>query len=352
MTLYRFALIGLILALVGGVLLALSVGRFYIPPTKVINTLLLNAPHSVESNIIFNLRLPRILAAILVGAALAVAGTTFQGLFRNPLVSPDLLGVSGGACVGASVAILLGFGAFGIQGLAFAGGLTAVLLTMSLPGLIRHDSMLILVLSGIIVGGFMLACLGLIKYIADPETQLADIVYWQLGSLAKSDYHNLLTFSPMTLLTLSLLFIMRWRINLLSLGEREAKLSGSNVRPERNLMILCSTLLTACAVCLSGTIGWIGLVIPHVARLLIGDNNLRTLPLAALIGAIFLLLIDTLARNLYVQEIPLGILTGFLGAPFFAWVLIKHGEHSDAGDSGFILSAQCDAITERHQPSC
>ncbi len=318
MTKYQLGMTALIAGLFCCILLSLSFGRFHIPLTDVIDTLLLNAPKEVEHNIIFNLRLPRIIAALLVGSALAVAGTTFQGVFRNPLVSPDLLGVSSGACVGASIAIL-----FGIQGLAFAGGLTAVFLTMSLPKLIHHDTALILVLSGIIVGGFMLACLGLIKYIADPETQLADIVYWQLGSLTKSNYENLLAFSPIILLTCSLLYLMRWRINLLSLGEREARLSGSNIRLERNLMIVCSTLLTASAVCLSGTIGWLGLVIPHLARLFIGDNNLRTLPLAALIGAIFLLVVDTLARNLYVQEIPLGILTGFIGAPFFAWVLIK-----------------------------
>ena len=252
-----------------------------------------------------------------------MAGATFQGIFRNPLVSPDLLGVSGGACVGAAVAILLGLGLFAIQGLAFIGGLIAVLMTMSLPKLVRRDSTIVLVLSGIIIAGFMMACLGLIKYLADPETQLADIVYWQMGSLTKVDYKNLSLLSPMILLTTGALLMMRWRINVLSLGDREAKLIGANIRLERNLMVIFATLLTASAVCLSGTIGWIGLIIPHLARMFIGDNNLRTLPLSALIGAIFLLVIDTLARNLYTQEIPLGILTGFIGAPFFAWVLVK-----------------------------
>lgn len=323
MSKYHISLILLTVMLLILCLTALSIGRLSVPLTDVIDVLLQQNNDMTQQNVIFNLRLPRILTALLVGSALAVAGTTYQGVFRNPLVSPDLLGVSGGACIGASTAILFGFGTIFIQGFAFFGGLLAVTLTMTLPKLVRRESMIILVLSGIIVGGFMGALLGLIKYLADPETQLADIVYWQLGSLTKSTYDNLAAFAPVMLITSAILFALRWRINLLSLGERQAKLMGANIKLERNLMIFCSTLLTASAVCLSGTIGWIGLVIPHLARLLIGDNNLRTLPLAALIGALFLLIIDTLARNLHIQEIPLGILTGFIGAPFFAWGLIK-----------------------------
>ena len=302
-----FILLTLLLVVLA--LFSLSWGRFAIPIDNVVQSLMGNNTSDVQNNIIFNLRLPRILAAILVGAALAVAGATFQGIFRNPLVSPDLLGVSSGACIGAAIAILLGLGLFAIQGLAFMGGLIAVLMTMSLPKLVRRDS--------------TMACLGLIKYLADPETQLADIVYWQMGSLTKVDYKNLSLLSPIILFTTGGLLMMRWRINVLSLGDREAKLIGTNIRLERSVMVIFSTLLTASAVCLSGTIGWIGLIIPHLARMFIGDNNLRTLPLSALIGAIFLLIIDTLARNLYTQEIPLGILTGFIGAPFFAWVLVK-----------------------------
>ena len=309
--------------LVGLCLLSLSWGRYTIPPSDVIDTLLNNSQNEIQHNIIFNLRLPRILAAILVGAALAVAGTTYQGIFRNPLVSPDILGVSNGSCIGAAIAILMGAGMLGVQTFAFAGGLIAVLLTMNLPRLIQRDSTIVLVLSGIIVSGFMMASLGLIKYLADPETQLADIVYWQLGSLTKSNYDNLMILAPIIVLTTAVLLAMRWRINVLSLGDREAKLIGANIRFERGMMVCAATLLTASAVCLSGTIGWLGLVIPHLARLFIGDNNVKSLPMAALIGAIFLLMVDTLARNLYVQEIPLGILTGFIGAPFFAWVLIK-----------------------------
>lgn len=314
---------GLFVFLLILIVFSMSWGRFSMPVTEVIHTLLLQNPNETQHAIVFNLRLPRIFAAILVGAALAIAGVTYQGIFRNPLVSPDILGVSNGACVGAALAILLGTNILGIQVLAFLGGLCAVMLTIHLPRLIKRDSTIILVLSGIIVSGFMLSTLGLIKYLADPETQLADIVYWQLGSLTKANFHHLIMLSPIIISTALLLFLLRWRINVLSLGDREARLIGANIRMERNIMVINATILTSAAVCLSGTIGWLGLIIPHLSRVFIGDNNLNSLPLAAMLGAIFLLIIDTLARNLYIQEIPLGILTGFIGAPFFAWVLIK-----------------------------
>ena len=169
----------------------------------------------------------------------------------------------------------------------------------------------------------MSSVLGLVKYLADPETELAEIVYWQLGSLAKSDYGNLIMLAPLILAAISVLFAMRWRINVLSLGDREARLAGAGITYERTVGGIGATLLTASAVCLSGTIGWLGLVVPHLARMLGGDNNLRALPLASLIGSVFLLLTDMLSRNLYEQEIPLGIMTGFIGAPFFAWILVR-----------------------------
>ena len=317
-----FSLI-LLLVLICCAVLSLSLGRFYIAPSNVMATLFHIGGSEIQHNIIFNLRLPRVIAAILVGAALAASGAVYQGVFRTPLVSPDLLGVSSGACVGASFAILCGWGILATQTSAFIGGIIAVMITMTIPKLMQRNANILLILSGIIVSGFMMACLGLLKYLADPETQLADIVYWQLGSLTKTDYHNLRLLSPIILVTLLLLFAIRWRINVLSLGEREATLVGVNVKFERNVMVVNATLLTASAVCLSGTIGWIGLIIPHLSRLMIGDNNVKTLPITMLLGAIFLLVVDTVARNLYAQEIPLGIITGFLGAPCFAWALIK-----------------------------
>lgn len=311
------------------VLMSLSWGQFPVPIRGVWLSLWQQNPDEVQNNIIINLRLPRIIAAVLVGAALSVAGTVYQGIFRNPLVSPDLLGVSSGACVGAAGAILLGAGIWGIQSAAFAGGLAAVAVTLMISGLVGRNSAIVLVLAGVVVSGFTASLLGLVKYLADPETELAEIVYWQLGSLAKSEYGNLKITAPVMLAATTVLYTLRWRINVLSLGDKEAALAGADVMRERMLMVVCATLLTASAVCLSGTIGWLGLVVPHLARMIGGDNNLRTLPLAALAGALLLVSADMLARNLlYNQEIPLGIITGFVGAPFFAWMLV----HRKAAD--------------------
>jgi len=274
-------------------------------------------------DVVLNLRLQRVLAAILVGGALSLAGATYQGMFENPLVSPDILGVSSGACVGAAGAILLGMSNAEIQLFAFLGGIVAVSMTITIPALMRRKSTIALVLSGVIVGGFMMAILGLMKYIADTETELADMVYWQLGSIAKVTYETLLATAPIMLITGAILIAMRWRINLLSLGDEQARTLGVNLRLERGVAIICSTLLTACAVCLSGTVGWIGLIMPHVARMIVGHDNVRLLRTATLMSAGFLIIIDTVARTLTGGELPLGILTGFIGAPFFAWILVK-----------------------------
>ena len=250
----------------------------------------------MAQNVILEVRLPRILGALLVGASLAVAGAAYQGIFRNPLVSPDLLGVSSGACIGAAAAILAGWGAFGVQGAAFAGGLGAVACTVTIPKLLKRDSTITLVLSGIIVGGFCGSILGLVKYLADPETQLPEIVYWQMGSLAKVDYGALASIAPVMVVSMTAVLVMRWRINVLSLGDHEAKALGVNLKVERGVVIFFATLLTASAVSLAGTIGWVGLVIPHLARFVVGPNASRSIPVACLMAAGFMLVVDTLAR--------------------------------------------------------
>lgn len=324
----------IVLLLLGvGVLLlslaALGLGRYYVSFDQVIRILgsllfpLEPTWDQTMHNVVMNLRLPRVLAAILVGGALALSGATYQGMFENPLVSPDILGVSSGACVGAAAAILLGLGNAQIQLFAFLGGICAVFMALAIPTLMRSKSTIALVLSGVIISGFMMALLGLMKYIADTETQLADMVYWQLGSIAKVNYGTLLATAPVMIVTGLVLLAMRWRINVLSLGEEQARALGVNLRLERGVAIVCSTLLTACAVCLSGTVGWIGLIMPHIARMMVGNDNVRLLPAATLMSAGFLILIDTVARTLTGGELPLGILTGFIGAPFFAWILIK-----------------------------
>lgn len=307
---------------------SLCVGRFSIKPShtfKILLSTVMNVPNidSTEYNVIINLRLPRIFGAILVGASLAMSGTAYQGIFKNPLVSPDLLGVSNGASVGASIAILLGFSLLETQIAAFIMGIIAVSVTVFISRLIRKQSNIIVVLSGVIVSGFMLSVLGLLKYVADPETQLQDIVYWQMGSVAKVTFTNLKIILPTMLVPGVILMLLRYRLNLLSLGDAEAKSLGVNIKLERNIIIVCSTLLTASSVCLSGSVGWVGLALPHAARLLIGNDNKYVLPISTILSACFMLVIDTLARTLSVGELPIGILTGLVGAPFFVWLITR-----------------------------
>lgn len=278
---------------------------------------------SIEESVVINLRFPRIIGAVLVGSSLALAGATYQGIFKNPLVSPDLLGVSSGACVGAAIGILMHVGSLLVQIWAFVGGLIAVAITTAIPRLMRKTSSITLVLAGVITSGFMNSLIGLLKYLADPETELAEMTYWQLGSIADITYKDLLSVGFVIIIASAVLLAMRWRINILSMGENEARTLGLNIRKERGLTILCSTMVTASAVCISGTIGWIGLVIPHLARRLAGSDNRRVLPVSCALSAIFLIIIDTIARTLTESELPLGILTGFVGAPFFVWVMIR-----------------------------
>lgn len=277
----------------------------------------------MDENMLLGVRLPRTMAAVIVGASLALSGAVYQGIFRNPLVSPDFLGVSSGACVGAAAAILMSMPPGLVQTCAFLGGLAAVFLTVFIPRLMRSDSNIMLVLAGIIVGGAMSSILGFIKYIADPETQLAAITYWQLGSFAYVDNAAVLGILPLSLTAAAVLLLMSWWINVLSLGEQEAKSLGADVRLLRGICIVCSTVLTAGAVCVSGTIGWVGLVVPHFGRMTAGSDNRILLPACCFIGGIFMLLVDTVTRIIGPAEMPVSILTGLIGAPFFAWLLYR-----------------------------
>lgn len=310
-------------------LISLVVGRFFIPLTEVVNILsskFLVIPITWDAsmyNVIMEIRLPRVIGAIAVGIALAVSGAAYQGVFRNDLVSPDLLGVSHGASVGACVGILMHLSLYGTAILAFIGGIVSVCLTLLLPKIIQNQSRIVLVLCGIIVSGFMTAIIGLLKYIADPDTELQDIVYWQLGSLAKVTWDNLLYVLPIIIACTLAVFALRWRLNILSLSDQEAQSLGVNVNRERLVVIGISTLLTAAAVCLSGTIGWVGLVIPHLSRMLVGNDHKKLIPATIVVSASFLMIADLFARSLTTTEIPLGILCGFIGTPFFAWVLYQ-----------------------------
>jgi iron complex transport system permease protein len=279
----------------------------------------------VEQQVIFQVRLPRVAAALLVGAALAMAGATYQGMFRNPLVSPDILGVSSGAGFGAVLAIFLALPAFAIQISSFVGGLVAVAVVYSIARAVRsvHEEVLVLVLAGIIIGTLFGAGVSLLTYLADPYDQLPAITFWLLGSLAATRPEDLWAALPSLLLGLIPLVLLRWRVNLMSLGDEEAQALGVDTRMVRLALIVSATLMSAAAVSLAGMVGWVGLVVPHLARMLVGPNYSRLLPASMVLGAGYLLLVDTLARTAAEIEIPLGVLNAVVGAPFFLWLLAR-----------------------------
>ena len=309
-------------------LLAFAIGRFAIAPNELIAILwarLSGSTHTLPATydtIIFEIRGPRIAAAVMIGAALAAAGTAYQSLFRNPLVSPDILGVSSGAALGATLAILLSLPIVAVQGFAFGGGMLAVALVYFIGNAVRgHDPILALILTGVVIGSMLGACLAIVKYVADPYHQLPAITFWLLGSLASIGSHDLWVTLPLMLIGLVPIFLLRWRVNLLSLSDDEARTLGINVPMVRLTIVLCATLITATAVAISGIIGWIGLLIPHAARMLVGAGFGRVLTLSMLLGASFLLAVDTIARTMASIEIPPGILTALIGTPLFLWLL-------------------------------
>lgn len=309
---------------------AFTVGKFPLAPADVARVLLAkltgtghDLPASVET-VVLNIRGPRILAAILVGAALAGSGAAYQGLFRNPLVSPDILGVSSGAALGAVIGIFLSLPAVAIQGLSFVFGLVAVAAVYGIGTSVRgHDPILVLVLAGVVIGTLLGSCIALLKYFADPYNQLPAITFWLLGSLAATTPSDALGILAPIVCGLLPLYLLRWRMNLMSLGDEEAQALGVDTRRLRLAVVFAATLMTSAAVSISGIIGWIGLLIPHFARLLVGPNFGRLLPASIVLGAGFLLGIDTLARTAAAIEIPLGVLTAFVGTPLFLWLLLN-----------------------------
>ena len=311
------------------ILVSLCMGKYSISPIECMEILfgklfdMSPTWNGMDENILLGVRLPRTLATVIVGATLALSGAVYQSVFKNPVVSPDFLGVSSGACVGAAIAILMSMSAMLVQVFAFLGGILAVGLTIVIPKILRSDSNVMLVLAGIIVGGAMSSILGFIKYIADPETQLAAITYWQLGSFAYVDSMAIIGILPLSIIATIILLAMSWWINVLSMGEQEARSLGANVALLRGLCIVCSTILTAGAVCISGTIGWIGLVMPHFGRMMVGSDNRNLLPACCFVGGIFMLVVDTVTRIIGPAEMPVSILTGIIGAPFFAWLLYR-----------------------------
>lgn len=309
---------------------AFSVGPVSIQPVDLYNYIVSRLSDSTElqpplvETVLLQIRGPRIIAAIAIGAALAASGAAYQGIFRNPLVSPDILGVSAGAALGATSALFFSLNLAAIQAFAFVGGLSAVAMVYFVGTAVRgHDPILALILSGVVIGTLLGACLALLKYLADPYNQLPAITYWLLGSLALVAPADLNYLLPAVLLGLLPMALLRWRMNLLSLPDDEARALGVNTGRLRLVMVCAATLMTAASVAVSGIIGWIGLLVPHAARMLVGPEFARLLPMSMLLGACYLLGVDTLARTLVAIEIPPGVLTALIGTPFFIWLLAR-----------------------------
>jgi iron complex transport system permease protein len=306
---------------------SLFVGRFVIPPADVARILgshLFAIPHdwpATIETIVMQIRLPRVLLAMFVGAGLAASGAAYQGMFRNPLVSPDILGVTAAAGFGAAVALLLSRNAIELQLIAFGFGLVGVSLTYLLARVYRATPVLMLVLSGVVVAAFFSALLSGAKYVADPESKLPAITYWLLGSLNGASSRSLaVALPPIVVGGVGLMFV-RWQLNVLAMGDEEARSLGIRTELLKGIVIACTTLITAACVSVCGIVGWVGLVVPHLARMLVGPDHRALLPATVSIGATYLLFIDGVARTAVSTEIPLGILTAVIGAPFFAYLL-------------------------------
>lgn len=280
----------------------------------------------VQESLLLNHRLPRILLACLVGCCLSAAGAAYQGVFQNPMAAPDILGASNGAAFGAALAILLGLSGGMITVFAFAASLATVGTVIYVGSRARGKRVLGLILSGIMIGSLVSSGTSFIKLVADPQDQLPAITYWLMGSLNGASLADVrFVLLPMAL-GLVPLHLLRWRLNILTLGDEEAQTMGVNAGRLRAAVILCATLITAASVSVSGVIGWVGLVIPHLTRRMVGNNYRHLMPATMLFGAIFLLLVDDLSRNLLATEIPLGILTSLIGAPFFIYLITRDGE--------------------------
>jgi len=321
---------GLAVLLAAAILVSLAVGRYAVPIERV--AMILVAPLTsmrptwtpTEELVVWTVRLPRILMAGITGAGLALSGAVLQGIFRNPLVGPQTIGVSSGAALGGVIAILIaGFGPLVTVG-AFIGAIAALLAVLAIH---RGDSVspvLSLVLAGVVVGAFCGALVGFATFVADPETKLPGIVFWLLGSFGTATWPRLVLVSTCTALAGGVLLAMRWRINVLSLGDEEARSLGARPGPDRLILLGGVCLIVAAQVAVSGSIGWVGLVVPNLARMIVGADHRKLLPVATLIGAIFLIVADTCARGISAAEIPVGLVTAIVGTPVFAYLLRRN----------------------------
>jgi len=302
-------------------LICICAGRMGIGPADVFKTFF--GSKEISGNVritVMNIRLPRILLGLLCGAGLSLAGCCFQGFFSNPLATPDTMGVAGGASFGAALGLLLGFNMIGVQLLSFGMGIAAVFFTKAAASGRDHGPA-VLVISGIMVGALFSALVSLVKFLADAESQLPAITYWLMGSLSGTGYSKLALGAPVIIIGIIIIFLLRWRINLLALSEDELIASGTNVKLLRSLVVICATAMTASVISMCGQVGWVGLIVPHMCRLIWGQDNAKLIPASVSIGAAFMVAVDTLARSVSAAEIPVSILTAIVGAPFFISLL-------------------------------
>lgn len=326
---FRILQAGLIALTLLLALVSLGLGQYHLTIGDVVTHLLHpDAPNEIAGQVVWTVRLPRVVMAFLCGAALGLSGATLQGVFRNPLVDPHIIGVTSGAAFGGTLAILLGLSPLLMMGSTFGFGLAALGLVYLISTLQGRESTLVLILSGIILSGFFAALVSLMQYLADTEEVLPNIVFWLLGSFATANWYKVMLVAGPVLLAGAVLFALRWRINLLSLDEKDARALGVSVKPLRRGVLVSCALLVAAQVAVSGSIAWVGLVIPHLARLLVGADHRRLLPTAFWLGGGFMMVVDDLARTLTQAEIPIGIITALVGAPVFTFLLIYRQRRS------------------------
>ncbi|MFI5720744.1 FecCD family ABC transporter permease [Nocardia sp. NPDC051750] len=309
---------------------ALAIGRYTVPPNEIVRILLGQflpiepTWYPQERTVVLDVRLPRVLLSILLGAGLALTGAVMQAVFRNPLASAQVLGVSSGASFGGVLVLLAGFGGAALVGGAFLGGVVALVLVVTIARAVPGAPLLMIILGGTVVGAMFQAMVSFITYIADPYSELPSIVFWLMGSLATASYTKVLTAAIPIVAAALVVLALRWRLNILAMGDEDATALGLNPRRLRTLLLICVALITAGSVSVAGVVGWVGLVVPHLVRMMIGTDNRMVLPVSALLGAAYLTVIDTLSRSLSTAEIPIGILTAIIGAPFFVLLLIRN----------------------------
>lgn len=317
----------MLMLLIAAFFFSMCIGRYSITPVDVVKIIVgwftgsLEKFDAIRVNVVMQVRLPRILLSMIIGAGLACSGASYQCLFGNPLVSPDILGVSAGAGLGAALAILFSASSFVVSTQALLFGLLAVALVLFISRVQKKTELFMLVLSGVIVSALFEALISLVKYVADPQDKLPAITMWLMGSLASASYKKVVIVAVTIIPCMIILNILRWKMNLLSLDEEEARSLGVNVDRLRIIIIVVSTLMTAVSVSQCGIIGWIGLVIPHIGRFFMGNDHRGLVPACVILGAVYLLLIDGVARTMTAAELPLSILTAIIGAPFFAYML-------------------------------